>query len=68
MFVVRAVATDPDPLAMVRLQVDVKPLGQPFSPGPFYESELGASGDTSWVLVDSLHDDTDDGPVRLKLE
>ncbi|MDH3290936.1 MAG: Ig-like domain repeat protein, partial [Gemmatimonadota bacterium] len=57
--VFRGAATDPDPGAQVRLQVEVRPVGQPFSNVPTDSGAFVATGSPALVVTTGLTDDRD---------
>jgi hypothetical protein len=57
--IVSATVSDPDPGDQVRLQVEVRPVGTPFTSVPTHTSTAVASGNPASHLVQALDDDTD---------
>ncbi len=57
--VFRGTISDPDPGDMLRLQVEVQPVGTPFSDSPGATSGQVSSGSVATLSVTSLADDSD---------
>jgi hypothetical protein len=57
--IVNATMSDPDPGDQIRLQVEMRPVGTPFTDVPTNTSTAVASGDTATVVIAGLTDDTD---------